>query len=532
MTNHRGPLTLAELQRLSPEKRGRYVAAMKNQRAAFTVEKFCGAHSAQLEFCRDRRQWIHVMCARQSGKTWGDLAILLTNALEAPGCKGLFLGLKGTGVKEGAWLDWKALLEAWNIPLQGKPNETSMLTVFANGSRVQFGGTDDLENIKKYLGKRLDHGVVVIDEAQDQRDEIIVYLTRQLLPPMLTPTSRVILSGVLPDVPAGAFYELATDKPLAEAPEQALSKGYSHHEWGRAENVHTPEAMAFLRAYMDEHKIDESDPQIQRDWHMRRIWEKGATAYGYEVERNGYHAVEPDWLDEALIEIVTAVAKRYPDRKDLLRLYARTSQPAGADCRFGIMAAVPKPGITIFSCAIDQARGDRFAVEVTGWGPTVPDVQHVFEFSTPRRASITLGQAAPVLKIIAQRLHPSWYFMDGVENEIDTFAVDYGIPSIKAPDKRDLPGQVKRTKDIMQQGRFAVMIGSAMEQDFQKAKREIVPGAFKWAASWHPDPSEAGRYSLSPYFDTYRPPRPPTIFDSPTLKRLLTPTITDGPDYR
>ncbi|HEY6854061.1 MAG TPA: hypothetical protein VI139_07435, partial [Gemmatimonadales bacterium] len=198
----------------------------------FSLEALAGEHAPQLAAMRDLANWIHLMCARQSGKTWADLGILLDNGIARPNSIGLFLGLKGTGVRIAAWTVWRRLCERFSI--DAVHNETEMRTTFPNGARVMFAGTDDLTNIKKYLGNRLDGGVVIIDESQDQPDAVLRYLLKTLLPPMCTPTTRVILSGVLPDVPAGYFYELAADKPLAEAPELAQSKGWSHHEWGRA----------------------------------------------------------------------------------------------------------------------------------------------------------------------------------------------------------------------------------------------------------------------------------------------------------
>ena len=446
------------------------------------------------------------MCARQSGKTWGDLGVLLSNALEAPGCKSLFLGLKGTGVKEGAWLDWRDLLDKHGI--DRKDNQTELLTVLPSGSRVKFGGTDDLENVKKFLGKRLDHGVVVIDEAQDQKDGVLRYIIDQLLPPMLTETSRVILSGVLPDVAAGLFYQLAADRPLSEAPELAQTKGWSHHEWGRASNVHTPEAMRVLDERMKRFGLTVDDPQIARDYFMRRVWDKSATAYGYDAARNAYAPQEPAWLTDALEEIQAAIRKSYPARAEILPFYQRTVAPPGGDARYGIMAAVPRPGVEHISAAIDQGRGDRLSLSVTGWGSGLPHLQHLFEFSSPRDAALTLGQLVPVMRVVQRYYGPMWWYMDGTVNEIDTFRSDCGIPAIKAPNKQDMPGQVKRSKDHLQQGLLLVMAGSAAEQDMQRAKFDLdarLRGQYKWASAWHPDPSESLRYSTGPFWDSYKP---------------------------
>lgn len=437
---------------------------------SFTLEDFCGGHTPQLGFTKDRSPYIHVMCARQSGKTQGDGGIMLDNGLNAPGSTNLFLGLNGTAVRTSVWEPvWKShLFHRYHLP--DWHNETRMLTAFPNGARVLFAGTDDMRHVKSYLGNRLANGVVIIDEAQDQSDAVLRYILTVLLPPMLTSTSRVILSGVLPDVPAGYFYELAAPG----------GNGWSHHEWGRAANVHTPNAMAELAEYMRLHNLAESDPQIQRDWYMRRAWDMNATAYRYETQRNGYLPTRPAWADD-----VTPDSGR-------------------------VIAAVPHDGIDRFTVAIDPGSADRSAVEVWGWGDTTEEIQHVFDWSSERNARLSWSQIAKVLKVIQDNFDPECWFYDAgsSKNELDTFQADYGIPVIKAANKGDLPGQVRRVNDVLQQGRAKVMIGSKLEEDYLKARWDTEArsrGQWKWAPQWHPDPSEAARYALAGYFNSFQP---------------------------
>lgn len=455
--------------------------------ATFSLRDFCGTHDPQYAFVTDRSRWIHVMTARQSGKTWGDDGILLDNALTAPRSTNLFLGLKGTGVRTSNWFPiWKPLCAKAGVPDEWH-NETEMRTTFPNGARVMFAGTDDLSNVKKYLGNRLDHSVVILDEVQDNSDAVIRYLLKTLLPPMLTPTSRVILSGVLPDVPAGLFYELAATRPLADDPSLQRSKGWSHHEWGRAANVHTPEAMQQLADYMREHGLTIDDPQIQRDWYIRRVWNLDATAYKYSLERNGYTAVSPEWVADIEGKAFT---------------------------KGRVMAAVPHEGITEFTVGIDPGGGDRTSVVGWGWGHHTTEVQHLFEWVTERDTSTSLSDIAEVCGLFEEHYPGASYVWDpgSGKMELDTFGQDYGIALIRAATKTDLPGQVRRNNDLLTKGWAKVMIGSKLEEDYQKArwdKDARAGGTWRWASSWHPDPSEAARYGLQGYYAAYTPPETP-----------------------
>lgn len=511
----------------------RFVASRAQRRREWSLEDFCGGHVEQLAFCKDRSQLIHAMCARQSGKTQGDDAILFDNAKAHPRSTNVFLGLVGTGVRLSNWFPvWKPLCERYGVPDRWH-NEQTMLTTLDNQARVVFGGTDDLANIKKLLGNRLDNSVFIIDECQDQRDSMLHYILNVLLPPMMTPTTRVILSGVLPDVEAGEFYDLATPIALADAPEMQVFKGFSHHEWGRAANVHTPEAMEQLKAHMEARSITEDDPQIARDWFMRRKWDLGATAYKYRKAINGYTAVTPGWLEDLW-------AQETPMFKDKALLYCHPMRRYEEDsCLVGMMAAEPLPGVEAFSFAIDPgATTDRVAIEGIGWGKHFKGVQHVFDYASPRGVSMSTSQIYAIAgAAYAHFRNSQWRYDAGSsQNTIDHLTADFGLPVILAARKGDLKGQVDRNADLLQRGEMLVMLGSALEQDYQRAAFD--PDArkqriFRWKSNWHPDPSEAGRYALQDYFETYKgPPPPPTIFDNPALKALMRNPRADAPRYK
>jgi hypothetical protein len=477
--------------------KARVLAGLVRHHERFTIERFAAGHVPQLKAMRDRSPWIHVLCDRQSGKTWFDIGAITANMLERPRSKNVFLGLVGTGLRFSVWPIWKEHCERWGLCDDNAHNETLMLTKFPNGSRVIIGGTDDLKNVKKFLGNRMAGSVVVIDEAQDQVDSMLRYLLRQLLPPMLTKTSRVILSGVLPDVPSGTFLD------LAERDEQSgtggKGPGWSHHSWGRFANVHTPEARQQLADYKEHHQLTDDDPQIQRDWlGCRRVWDLKATAYKYRQDRNGYVPERPAWLDDEIADLEAAGVP-----------YAHDTREDAEGVRCGVMAAEPPEWMTEFSVAIDPGAADRFPVEVEGWGEGSREIRQVFEYSPPRGAGLTWGKVAPVLAIIQRRYGPiHWrYDAGGSKVELDAFDADYQIPVIHAAKKVDAAGQIRRVNDLYEQGRKKVMIGSALEQDCQRARGARQPGgAWKWTGEYHPDPSEADRYATEPYIDTYKPP--------------------------
>lgn len=452
--------------------------------SGWSIESFCtneqGArHEEQYGFAVDRSPWQHVMCARQSGKTQGDDGVLFDNAIGAPRSTNLFLGLVGTGVRESNWFPiWKPLCDKYGIPAECH-NEQVMRTTFPNGARAMFAGTDDLTNVRKYLGNRLANSVVVIDEAQDQPREVLTYILRTLLPPMLTPTSRVILSGVLPDVPAGPFLELAAYDPESRTGGGAGSQAWSHHEWGRAANVHTPEAMEQMHAYCEAHGIDPAtDPQIQRDYFMRRIWTPGVTAYRYDASRDAWNPQ----CDVILLE-------GFPLR---------------------IVRDLPK-GVDTVSIGIDPGGSDRFAIVATAWSSrNSQDVYHVAEWVTDRGARVGWDEAGVIIDAIEARIGLTYlgYDQGSAAVTLALFSRTVGRRAVKPVSKADLFGRVERAATLLRRGRAKVMSGSAVETDLKVAawdRRHLAEGRYRWSSAIHPDAGDGWSYSLQPFFEDERP---------------------------
>lgn len=486
-------------------------------RKLFRAEEFAAGHAEQLAFLNDRSPWQHVMCARQSGKSWGDDGKLFENAQNHSRSIGLLLGIKGTGVRVNNWIPvWQqGVCERYALSAQCH-NESQMLTTFPNEARVMFAGTDDLTNVKKYLGNRLHNGIVIIDECQDQPEHVLKYILTVLLPPMCTPTTQVILTGVLPEMPVGYFLDLAEyDK---ESKTGGKGPGYSHHSWARVSNIHTPEAMQQLFDYCKKHQISLDDPTIQRDWYNRRVWNRSAGAFKYRPDVNGYAPPIPEWLAEQYARFETEGAGPH------VLMYAHPMRDAVDGARYGLMAAAPDEGMRYFAFALDPgATSDRASVQGWAWGDSSRNVKHILDWSTPRGVGLSTHQMFAIMGW-AQRIFTGYagprggildwrYDAGSSQNTIDNLQNDYGIPVVLAAKKADKKGQVDRFNDLMEQSRALVMIGGSLEQDLQRARWDAdarARGQFVWAAGWHPDPADAARYALQRYFDSYQaPPAPP-----------------------
>lgn len=505
--------------------------ARVSKAVAWSLEAFAGAHELQAEVMTAARtlRRILLMMARQAGKSWVIAGCLLDRALRCPGTRSLFLGLTRVAVEENFWATiWKPLLARWNVKCSH--HEGKLMTTFPNGARVLFSGTDDTTHIKRYLGNRFAGCMIAIDEMQDQKPSVIRELLTSTLPPMLSDTSLLLLSGVIPEVPAGPFWDESLKDSwqqwcwgrvrVDDTPQDATSVAWQHTPkptdaepnpvertvYISAVNVHTPEAPQVLVDHMRDNRLTLNDPQIERDWLGRKSFDPTAQAYRYTVERNGYVHTPAPWLDEVW------------DPKLWERFGVAMPSRAGVT----LLAAVPREGIDRFSAALDPAgTSDRLSIEMVGWGKGVRKVQHVFELVTPKAAAWTQGQWAVVAHVANKHYAGCrWRYDAPSANEIDTFKRDYGLPVITCATKTDRHGQVRRTNDLLQKSVLDIMVGSGWEEDCLRAKRDkdaMERGVFEFDQQWHPDPAEAGRYSLQGYFeakpDKPKPPKPATPYD-------------------
>jgi hypothetical protein len=468
------------------ERRGR-----EGARPRWSLEAFADGHAPQLAAMRDRSNWLHFMCDRQSGKTWADLGILLDNALAHRNGVNVFLGLVSTGLTLSVWPKWQALLDRFAIKRRDRNDEK--ITTFPNGAIVAFGGTDDLVNVKKYLGNRLHNSVFIVDECQDQKSSVLKYLLDVLLEPMCTPTTRVILSGVLPDLPVGHFLALAEPD---EASKTGGSKGYqkwSHHSWGRLANVHTPEAAQRLALLEAQKGAD--DPQLLRDWKgVQRVWDTSFTAYRYSAARNAWSWTSPQWARAEMLQ---------PGRL----LAALPIVPHPTEKRFVTLDR--------FAIGLDPAAtADRFAIVMWGWSSKERvGLWQVAEWVTERGANALESQYLEVLKVLKAQYAPYGNIVRIIRDAgssrttNDMLRRSHGIviePAIKGPGS--LRARVDKLADLLGTGQGHVMAGSELENDLKLAKWDIKAredGRWDFDGSHHPDVADAGTYGAVPFYEAH-----------------------------
>jgi hypothetical protein len=467
-----------------------------------SLEEIANGHGPQLEFMQraaeldDKGTFLNkriiAQCSRRAAKTTGICGLMAIDASERNGYQ-IYFGLNKSAVRTAIWERvWRPICDKH---FKGKcvHLDGSMITRFATGAVVAFTGTDDVGHIGNYLGSGLRR--VVVDEAQEQRQSVLIPLIRRILPPALVDVGgQMILAGTIAEVPAGIFYDI-----------WMTGEGWLKRNWNMFQNPHMTDQMERLEEELRSSKQLITDPLIRREWFGEFIFDASVTAYKYNVTRNGYTPEEPEWLEKFL--------KKH-DGDPYFEHIHRTQRPNDGTARYGLMAAKPFPGIDTFSCAIDPGSRDRFSIVVNGWGSGTPQVQQVFEFSSKRKAHLNWSHLDPMRRLIEKVYGPVFWFYDagGSKVVLDSFIGDTGLPALLPAAKSGLRGQVERVSDLLILSLYKVMIGSAMEEDFQKTRWDPDARAklqWKWASTWHPDPAETSRYSLGAYFDVFEPPAEP-----------------------
>lgn len=467
---------------------------MRTDRPPFTLEQLARGdngllHEPQLRFTSSLALRILLMCSRRAGKTHGIAQRFAKRAVDNPGSNRVYIALTKDQTRNVTMWEpiWKPMCERWGLCKPKDHDETRMITYFANGATVRFTGSDDVRKIPTELGGELDEAVV--DESQDQADRVLVPLVEKILPPALGRHGVLMMSGVVPEVPAGFYYRTWQ------------AKGWENHNFSMFDNPHYEDPQGVVDAYLAAHPgLSVDSPLIQRDYYGRFVFDPSATAYTYSRDLNAYEPEPPDWLEEAYR---SGLSFCHPLRDG-----------ADGEPRYGLMAA--KPLGNMFSFAIDPgANVDRVSIEGICWGGSLPHghIQHVFEWTSPRGAKLSTHQfyavAALAQKHYLRFTHGGgfihWRYDAGSsQNTIDNLRRDYGIAVMLAAKKADLRGQVDRVNDVLTRARCQIMAGSAVEEDFETArwdKDALARGQLRWSSNWHPDPSEAFRYATQDFFE-------------------------------
>ncbi len=465
-------------------------------------------HDKQVEILKCTSQNMIFMCSRRAGKSEVCCGLLLLTAIKTDDVSCLYLALTKDAA-EPVWRKWKKLLKKFDMIHLS--SDADQYTEFPNGSRVFFTGTDDRRRVTHFLGDQLAGGMAVIDESQDDPG-IMETTVEDTLGPMLDETTlekpipgRLVLSGTIPDVPAGYYWhtwdanydsenyrERTTEERRQrmqmdddESPEDL----WAAFNWSRYENPFQTNNEKRERAYCAKYRRKPDDPRVLRRFRGKIVFERDATAYRFDSRAHTYC---PEGLE----------------RLDIGPFH----------CSFATLPA----GCDRFIVGIDQAqRRDRFTFVGWTWNHLLRNrLWQFFEAGTDPGGDPQESEWLAICATLRTR------YPDGSMEFIrdaggssapvnDQLAFSHGITiasAIKTPGS--LKAGVQRLSDLMAVGVAKVIEGSQLADDMTTAKWSLkAREAGKWEldkSARSPDYCDAARYPLDlPSFTQIGGMKPP-----------------------
>ncbi len=459
--------------------------------SSFSVQSVCDKHVKQLSYVTDTARHQIAMTCRRGGKSFANCLKLASTAINNPKTNSLYVALTYGQAKDSVWREiWLPLCAKWGFPV--KHNESELLTTFKNGSTIKFRGTDDIKTITTFLGNKFK--LIILDEAQDQTDTLLKPLLETILPSCLQDLGgTMVLSGTIPQVAAGLFYEIFNTE-----------SSYSKHNWGRLDNPFLSNQLEELNLYLASRPgMTIEDPVIQRDFYGKFAYDPHALVFQYLPFRNGYSPLHPS-------------GENAPNDSQLL-----------------------PNDLKYFALGIDPGTKDRCAISVIGWNDTSETIWHVHEWVLPKGNESSLSDIKKELDNIDKKFAIMMRYIDmgGSNMGIDTFTNDSGKYVVHAAKKVDLVPQIERMNNLLQLGRLKIIKGSELEKDLQTTRWDIkakAKGQNRYSSHNHPDVADSIRYALAAYWDypkkvvTKKEVTEQTI-EEQRLKELFTEPVSYGP---
>jgi hypothetical protein len=458
---------------------------------AIATGKHGERHEIQIQILRCLTQNLIFMCSRRAGKSEVCCGLLLLTAIKTPDVSCLYLALTKDSA-EPIWRKWKKLLKKFNVP--NISSDSEQYTEFHNGSRVLFTGTDDTRRITHLLGDQLAGGIAIIDESQDDPG-LMERVVEDVLGPMLDETTidkpipgRLVLSGSIPDVPAGYFWRTWEENFDEENDRQKPGAAWGAFAWSRYENPFQTNNEQREADYCRKYGYSPNDPEVLRRFRGKRVFSKTATAYRFDPRKHTYRP-KCEFVD------IGPFHCRFAERS--------------LDCDRVIVG-------------IDQAqRHDRFAFVAWTWSHvTKRNLWQLAECVTDPGADPQESEWLAICAALRTRYsHGTMEFVRDAGGSSapvnDALKLSHGIvvvSALKTPGS--LKARVQRLSDLLALDSAKVIEGGFLADDLSTARWSIrAREAGKWEldkAARSPDVCDAASYALDlPSYTQVGAPRLP-----------------------
>jgi hypothetical protein len=215
---------------------------------------FDGLSPPQLQFIQDKSKFKAALCTRQAGKTEAAIAYLTHLCLSAPNSNCVYINRTLKQAKAVIWQRFRQFFNRFDIKVKANQNEQSL--TFENGSVLYISGAQDQEDADRFRG--LICRLIIIDEAQGFRPEILKYLLEKVLDACLFRHGGTLALCGTPDTICNGFFFDVTKRDS--------QLGWSTTRWSWADNPGWANKDDFIKAVKAQHGWNGSEPEFISEW--------------------------------------------------------------------------------------------------------------------------------------------------------------------------------------------------------------------------------------------------------------------------
>ena len=248
----------------------------KSEKPQFIFGDFC--FDKQTDFFRGKgSRFRTTVCSRRAGKTVGIAADMIDTAIKESEVNLLYITITQQQARAIIWSDLLKIIEEYE--LECKTDNTRLIIMFPNKSKIYIAGAKDRTEIEKFRGWKLRK--CYIDECQSFRSYLKELINDIIIPALRDLRGGLYLTGTPGPVKAGVFYEYSQ------------SKNWKSHHWTAFDNpyMHSPPDLDLEEILREERiirGIDESDPSYIRETFGRWVEDKDSLVFKFSRAKNTY----------------------------------------------------------------------------------------------------------------------------------------------------------------------------------------------------------------------------------------------------
>lgn len=360
---------------------------------------------------------------RRSGKTAAECIAPIWDALAVPRSSAVYLSTSIQRAMDTVWSDLLDFLKDGKIPHHAKET-TRTIRLLDNGSRIWVSGAETKKQANNIRGRLKRTKLVVIDETQDWKPDLLRYLYQVVVWPTLADVGgRTMLAGT-GTAPRGFWYEHL----------KQVEKAGNVHRWTMFDNPHVLDARATLAKALADKGLDATVDEVI-----------ACSGVGIDAE----------------------IAQEY-----FCKFIAGERQIFHVSREKNVYEERPK-GEMVYVHAIDLGTIDKFAHVVWGWTATSPKL-HLIAYKA--EAGLSMSQYIDTSMELLTKYPPLSVVVDPAAGGA-AFVLDlqnrFGLPA-EAAEKDGKVGATMMLRDALRRGEVVIPLEEFPDNDNGRGAGEFL----------------------------------------------------------